>query len=227
MVPVPAKLDNTPTSARQVMASYNRLRRRRRAFQRAMTGLSRNHRGPYRFLTLTSSPASPGDIQASWRKLHERMRRRGLIDAYIRVTEAGPSTGMVHIHIVFSGTWIPWQWLAHQWMEIHAASIHIRLARSHDRAGRVGLAQELSGFLAKDALARLSYSHTWAWRGLAWSWAWWVSAWRVSGASHRLGYINFIRLWEVCSARGHPPWREPRAMFALFPTPRLSTIVIP
>lgn len=214
----PSLLANTATTARSATALL-RERRRKRAFQRAMSGLARhpNEWWRYAFITLTSSPSSPPDIQRSWRMLHERMRRRGLAGRYIRVVERGSETGMVHVHLVAEVLWLDREWLSRQWEEIHNAPVvFVRRAYRTGRKGwSAGLALELGWYLAKATINRMSYSHSWAWRGLAESWARWKRATRMAG----IFWPVVLARWQSCCLKARPPAEDMAAMWTLRHSP--------
>lgn len=222
----PSSLVNTATTARGFTASstddYNTIRRRKRGFQRAMSGLGR-HPGEwwrYVFITLTSGPESPADIQASWRRLHERMRRRHWAGRYIRVVEKGSNTGMVHIHLITEADWIPISWIRRNWQEIHGAEVVDirRVARTGKTGWSVGIAAELAGYLAKCPINRMSYSRKWAWPALARTWKVWCRAARIAG----LDFTSTLLVWQRCCRKGVPPpadagarWMVSRSPIAL------------
>lgn len=186
------------------MDEQHERRRYRRCFQRVMSGIEKG--GKLRFLTLTSSPASPVDIQRSWRKLYGRMRRRNLITGYIKVTERTKS-GLLHLHVLFRGSFVAQEWLSRVWKEIHGAEIvDIRMAY-----GRTGAAGYLAKYMSK-AGERYSWSWEWVYRGFTKTW---LAAKRVltilrHRAPARAGefYGAFFRLW-----RGHVRALTPPDLF--------------
>lgn len=137
-------------------------RKYKRCFQRVMCGVEKG--GELRFLTLTSSPSSPTDIQRSWRKLYMRMLRRGMITGYIKVTER-TKTGLLHLHVLFRGTFVAQAWLSAEWTKIHAAEV-VDIRKAY---GRTGAARYLAKYMSK-AGERYSWSWGWVYRGFAGVW---------------------------------------------------------
>jgi hypothetical protein len=120
--------------------------------------------GELRFLTLTSSPTSPADIQRSWRKLYMRMSRRGMITGYVKVTER-TKAGALHLHILFRGTYVAQAWISAAWKRIHNAEI-VDIRKAY---GKTGAAAYLAKYMSK-AGERYSWSWGWVYRGFAGVW---------------------------------------------------------
>lgn len=163
-------------------------RKRKRAFHRILSGLHVN--APYKFLTLTSSPASPVDIQRSWRKLIMRLQRRGLMRAgYIRITEY-THAGRPHYHVIFRGDYIQQAYISALWAEIHQAPV-VYISRVRSKRGISGY---LAKYMVKDMQGRLSWSFAWLYRGF-------VQAWCDLKRISRLYNINRSRVlhyWQDC-----------------------------
>jgi len=163
-------------------------RRRGRMFHRALSGLRLG--GKMRFVTLTTSEESWAvgkNIQASFRALVMRMRRRGLCFGYVKVTEY-TQAGLPHLHVILRGPYIPQWWLSEQWKEIHHSPIvDVRAVRRH-----MGAAAYLAKYMGKDERARYSWSWDWVWRGFALSWKLLVSVMLENG--HRM--VDIIAEWN-------------------------------
>lgn len=144
------------------MESNHELRRYKRCFHRVMSGIEKG--GSLRFLTLTSSPGSPLDIQRSWRRLQMRMARRKLIEGYIKVTER-TKTGLLHLHVLFRGSYVAQAWLSHVWKEIHNAEV-VDIRKAYGKRGAAGY---LAKYMSK-AGERYSWSWGWVYRGFAGVW---------------------------------------------------------
>lgn len=148
----------------------------RRAYQRVISGLKKEG-GYIRFLTLTSSPESPVDIQKSWHRLRARLDRRKLATSYIRVQEY-TKKGRKHLHVLFRGDYIEQALLKAWWTEIHKASIvDIRVVRFGRSPGK--MASEMAKYMSKPGAGRLSWSWTWVWRGFARDWTTYKRWWRT------------------------------------------------
>lgn len=169
-------------------------RKYKRCFHRVMSGIEKG--GELRFLTLTSSPSSPADIQRSWRRLYGRMLRRRMITGYIKVTETTKS-GLKHLHILFRGSFVAQAWLSQVWREIHGAEV-VDVRKAY---GKTGAAAYLAKYMSK-AGEKYSWSWGWVYRGFAGIWARARLELRrlKVRCPHRLAdaWWQFFRLW-----RGH------------------------
>ena len=93
-------------------------RQRGRLYQRMMTGFWWNRKQRVRFLTLTSSPDSPEDIQSSWEEMVRRIRKKtGKFEYFAVFTREGHGV----IHSVYVGSYLPFDWIQEQWVDIHKA----------------------------------------------------------------------------------------------------------
>ncbi len=173
----PSLLDTKATSARK---------RRKRMYHRVRSGLARS--GNVRLLTLTSSPGA-GDFQRDFRKLIMRLKRRGLVESYIRCPEL-TRTGLRHDHIVFRGSYIEQAYLGHLWAEIHRSPV-VDIRRI---GGRHRLACYLANDLVKSPFGRYSYSWGWVWKGFARSWK------ILKQFSREMGwnYQYLLTIWQRC-----------------------------
>jgi len=152
-----------------------------------MSGIEKG--GELRFLTLTSSPSSPVDIQRSWRKLYMRMKRRKMISGYIKVTERNQS-GLLHLHILFRGTYVAQAWLSETWKRIHGAEV-VDIRKAYGKKGAAGY---LAKYMSK-ADERYSWSWEWVYRGFAGVWL------RAKAQVHRLKLAG-CDSFEISSAWG-------------------------
>ena len=219
----PSLLENTATTARSLVG-WNRKRRRGRALQRCLTGLGQHpdKYWRYAFVTLTSSPAAPMDIQRSWRKLHERMRRRGWAGRYIRITERGPNTGMVHIHMVIESIWLDQKWLSKQWKDIHNSPVvDVRRCKTGKQGWAMTAAIELGNYLAKEPINRMSCSAHWSFPAIARHWY----AWRTAARAAGLGFQEMLGMWKQCARWVVPPERARPAIDMLLHSPNALAIL--
>ncbi|MBA7587545.1 hypothetical protein ES708_29575 [subsurface metagenome] len=173
-------LDIEATSARKAKKRF------RRMYHRVMSGLERQEN--VRLLTLTSSPES-GNFQKHFRMLLMRLKRRGLVENYIRCPER-TQTGLRHDHILFRGSYIEQAYLSYLWAQIH----HSPVVDIRRVGGRHTVACYLANYLAKSPAARYSYSWGWVWKGFARSWAILKRASRDLGWSYNQLLIN----WRWC-----------------------------
>jgi len=146
----------------------------RRCYHRVMSGLERG--GSIRFLTLTSSPDAPKDIQRSWRALYMRMKRRGLITGYIKVPEK-TKAGKLHLHILFRGSYIAQALLSKWWQEIHHSKI-VDIRSFRPSGGKKRTAGYMAKYMSKENAGRYSWSWGWVWRGFCKDWTYWKRFWR-------------------------------------------------
>ena len=145
----------------------------RRCYHRVMSGLERG--GRLRFLTLTSSPESTKDIEASFRALYMRAKRRGLIQGYIKVPEL-TKEGRVHLHILFRGEYISQKLISKWWEEIHRAKI-VDIRAVKPRGGKRRVAAYVAKYMSKEGAGRYSWSWGWVWKGFCKDWQLWKRYW--------------------------------------------------
>lgn len=161
--------------------------RSKRCFHRVISGLERG--GRVRMLTLTSSEEAPSDIQRSWRKLYMRLRRRRLIEGYIKVPER-TKEGKLHLHILFRGKYIAQRFLSRQWKEIHESEIvDIRAVKL--KRGKKNVAAYMAKYMNKSLAGRYSWNWNWVWRGFCNDWLLWKRFWWKE-------YGQFGTLFSAC-----------------------------
>lgn len=161
-------------------------RRKKRFYQRAVSGVTAGkHRNEFiAFLTLTSSLESPADITHSWEKLKKRIRRGYGNFEYIWVRERTQS-GLVHMHILFRGPYIPQDWISKNWEEIHKAKIvYVEAVWDTGKAIRY-----MMKYLSKEMEGRFGYSWKWIFKGAAQVWKWLCRALRYE-------MKEIIKIWE-------------------------------
>lgn len=165
----------------------------RRCFHRVISGIKRG--GNIRFMTLTSSDAAPGDMQRSWRCLYMRLKRRCLVQGYIRVPEVSEH-GRQHLHILFRGSYIEQIMIKSMWQQIHKSSIvDIRLVRTDKDPRRV--ANYMAKYMNKEVAGRYSWSWWWVWPGFCRDWAiykrWW---WKFIDREGLTTFNNLLYGWD-------------------------------
>jgi len=146
-------------------------RRQKRFYQRTMSGIEfhrvRGH--SLKFLTLTSAPASsPDRIHRAFSCLVKRIRRIFGSFEYICTRELTKS-GLVHLHLIFSGAWIHQHWVSRIWNELHGAPI---VFIEKVRGGSSRLGRYLVKYLGKehDSNGRFWWSWGWVYRGFVKDW---------------------------------------------------------
>lgn len=115
-------------------------------------------------VTLTSGPSSPLDIHRSFRRLVARIRRR--FDFQYFCVQETTQSGLVHLHLLYRGSFIPQAWLSQMWQTVHNAQV-VWIARIKRKRG---CASYLCKYLSKEVLGRCWSSWEWIYRG--WRWAW-------------------------------------------------------
>lgn len=141
-------------------------RRKGRVYHRTMSGTRLPGRWQMWTLTTSEEAWSEGrNIQASFRALVMRLRRRGMCSGYLRVVEY-TKRGRPHLHVLIRGNPIPHWWLKEVWKQLHLSPV---VWFSKIRHG-AGAASYLGKYLGKDERARYSWSWDWVWRGFAKDW---------------------------------------------------------
>lgn len=173
----------------------------RRCYHRVMSGLGRG--GRLRLLTLTSSKDSPDTCQRSFRCLIMRLRRRGLVQGYIKVPERSKN-GKQHLHILFRGSFIDQRLISTWWEEIHHAKVvDIRLVKKSSNPRKI--ASDMASYMAKDNLFRYSWDWGWVWRGFCRDWK---ALKRIAAAMSLDGVIfpfaRVLDVWRLCLKAGKP-----------------------
>lgn len=165
-----------------------------------------------RFLTLTSSPGSPPDCQRDFRRLMMRLKRRGLVQGYIRVPEYTKS-GLQHLHIIFRGSYIDQALLSHLWDQLHSAKI-VDIRAVKPIKGKGGIAAEMAKYMVKSNAGRYSWDWGWVWRGFVKDWKRTIKLWNYINKSG--WYYDFqacLRWWRIWLKTGLAP------PFDLMPAP--------
>ena len=156
----------SPRNPGETPTTDGRTQKSRRCFHRVISGLECG--GNFRFLTLTSSNSSPETCQRSWRVLYMRLKRRGLVQGYIKVPEKSKN-GKQHLHVLFRGSYIEQAMISEWWQEIHGAKIvDIRKVKGKRTKGQ--LAGYMAKYMSKESIFRYSWSCGWVWRGFVKDW---------------------------------------------------------
>jgi len=148
----------------------------KRCYHRVISGIEKG--GNFRFLTLTSSKDSPDTCQRSWRCLYMRLKRRGLVRAYIKVPELSKN-GKQHLHIIYEGDYIAQAAISEMWLEIHHAKI-VDIRKAYAGNGNKGLALYLAKYMSKENAFRYSWSWSWVWKGFVKDWTALKRLWRYN-----------------------------------------------
>lgn len=175
-------------------ADENLRKRKRRCFHRAISGIERG--GELRFVTLTSEPHSP-NIQKSFRKLYMRLLRRNLIEGYMKVPEYNEIGNLIHLHMLFRGSYIHQRLLSYWWKEIHNAPVvYIQKYRQRYRS-KASMANYMAKYMTKEFAGRYSWSWGWVWRGFAKHWTWWKQWYNTVIDPFGTNYQRMITGWKL------------------------------
>lgn len=176
------------------MADWSPSQKSRRCYHRVISGLERG--GQLRFLTLTSSNESPDTCQRSFRALYMRLKRRGLLQGYIKVPEQSKN-GKQHLHVLFRGSYIEQAMISAWWQELHHAKIvDIRKVKG-GRSPRQ-LASYMAKYMSKENLYRYSWNWGWVWRGFVRDYQRLKKLFRyVEGRLDGDNIHTFLKLWRM------------------------------
>jgi hypothetical protein len=122
-----------------------------------------------------------------------RLQRRGLVRGYVRVPEVGADSGMLHLHVLFRGSYIDQAYLSAQWQEIHNAPVvDIRKRRNET-------ASYMAKYMSKEGAGQYSWSWGWVWQGFCRDWQtykryWWAKIY-VEGKND---LSNLLVGWRMC-----------------------------
>ena len=176
----------------------------RRCYQRVMSGIERG--GRFRFVTLTSTKGGNDDVHRHFRALVMRLRRRGLIQGYIQVKEYTKS-GLLHMHVIFRGSYIDQAYLSQVWEELHGAKI-VYIQRIRPIKSKSNLANEMAKYMSKEFAHRYSWDWKWVWRGFCHDWKELKkAAWDILVDGQAMSMRQIIFYWRWCLRRGrfvHP-----------------------
>lgn len=182
----------------------------RRCYHRVISGIERG--GDLRFITLTSSKDSPDTCQNSFRALYGRLKRRGLIQGYIKVPEPSKN-GKQHVHVLMRGKFILQSELSTMWQEIHHAKI-VDIRKVWSNVDKRKLASDMASYMSKENMYRYSWSWGWVWRGFCNDW---MKLKRVRNILQAAGeYIPFADLLALWRNWLHGTWQPD---FSLLPQP--------
>ena len=122
-----------------------------------------------RKIELTSSPSSPSDVHRSFRTFVKRVRRAFQRFEYI-ATKEFTKGGLVHLHVLYRGRFIPQRRLSELWEEVHGAKIvFIRLVK----ASRVRETKKSCAYVVKyceKVAERYWMSYRWVFWGFVKKW---------------------------------------------------------
>ena len=140
-------------------------RTQKHLYHRILSGIemARRSNDYLRVLTLTSSSDS-GDFHRDFEVLKKRIRRKFGKFEYIAVKEH-TKEGLVHLHMVYRGCFMPQSWLSDQWNEIHGAKI-VWIAKLYTWK----LAKHLARYFIKEGFGRYWTSWVWVYKGFVRDW---------------------------------------------------------
>lgn len=166
----------------------------RRCYHRVISGIERG--GTFRFLTLTSSNESPDTCQRSFRALYMRLKRRGLLQGYIKVPELSKN-GKQHLHVLFRGSYIEQAMISAWWQELHQAKI-VDIRRVRHPGNKKGLASYMAKYMSKENIYRYSWNWGWVWRGFVRDWGKLKRLWReLSSCKYPISFDRLLFFWRL------------------------------
>ena len=166
----------------------------RRCYHRVISGIERG--GELRFLTLTSSNESPDTCQRSFRALYMRLKRRDLIQGYIKVPERSKN-GKQHLHVLFRGKYIEQAMISSWWQEIHKAKV-VDIRRAGKGRSPRGLAADMASYMTKENHFRYSWNWDWVWRGFVKDYQRLKKLYKyVFSDVNLVGFQEFIKWWRL------------------------------
>ncbi len=166
----------------------------RRCYHRVISGIERG--GELRFLTLTSSKESPDTCQRSFRALYMRLKRRDLIQGYIKVPERSKN-GKQHLHVLFRGKFIEQAMISEWWQEIHKAQI-VDIRNVGTKRHPKQLASYMAKYMSKENIYRYSWNWGWVWRGFVKDYQRLKKAYKcVRSDVNLVGFQEFIKWWRL------------------------------
>jgi len=146
------------------------------------------NREEVRFLSLTSSLDSPADLHGSFSAFVKRARREFGKFEYVAVRE-NTRSGLAHLHILFRGCYMPFDWVKTNWSDIHKAKI-VYLEKVYGKKRSV--ACYLAKYLGKSSLNRYRFwcSSKWCFRGFVGFWHRVVHQYQDRAVSKWLYFLN-------------------------------------
>ena len=167
----------------------------RRCYHRVISGIERG--GQLRFLTLTSSNLSPDTCQRSFRALYMRLKRRNLMEGYIKVPELSKN-GKQHLHVLFRGSYIDQQLISHWWQELHQAKI-VDIRKVNYGGSKQRIANYMAKYMSKENAFRYSWNWGWVWRGFCNDWRNLKRRWSVySQYTCNATFGLLLQYWRYC-----------------------------
>lgn len=210
------KLSPPPSPSKVEETAWQPTRRSKRCYHRVMSGIERG--GQFRFLTLTSSNDSPDSCQRDWRALYMRLKRRGLVSAYIKVPEASKN-GKQHLHVLYRGSYISQAYLSEVWQELHKAKV-VDIRKAWSKGNNRRLASYMAKYMSKENFWRYSWSWSWVWRGFVKDWQLLKSLlkayYHLSPHFYRQGILPTWQIfllngrdkgWQMMKEMGFNPWK--------------------
>jgi len=130
-----------------------------------------------------------------------RLKRRNLIQGYIKVPEASKN-GKQHLHVLFRGSYIDQVLIGRWWQEIHHARIvDIRKVKAY--RPRKLLASYMAKYMSKENIYRYSWSWGWVWKGFCKDWAYLKKlSWQYARYGFPVPFDRILRIWHACLKAG-------------------------
>jgi len=178
-------------------------RSQKRLYQRVLSGFecAKKGRDFVRVMTLTTAAGGPNDIHSSFEMLKKRIRRQFGRFEYVAVKEH-TKEGLIHLHLVYRGQFIPQTWLSQNWYDVYRARV-VWIAKLYSWK----FAKHLARYFIKEGFGRYWMSWGWVYRGF-------VKDWQIIVSRYR---DNAVKVWKELLYHGrfvkigfrfelHAPW---------------------
>ncbi len=144
---------------------------RRRYYHALKTGLEYHYGDFIGFMTLTSPPGACS-VLVSWSFLLSKIHRKFKKFEYILLETA---EGYGVLHIIFTGSYIPFRWLQKSWSKIHGEPIgymgnlqvNVEKVKDLNKVSKYLVSQYLAG---QSSMRSWTMSRHWLWKGYRLDW---------------------------------------------------------
>lgn len=199
--------------------SWNR--KQKRLFQRSMSGvelaLIRGER--VRCLHFGITPEmqrQPQHLETFSRLIKafiKRIRRKYPLFEYIGQRQYGERGGLLHIHFLFRGSYIPQRWLSSTWEELTGGAFRVYI-NEMQRWKKKSMGAYLCRYVSRDA-TQMRYMMSWRWvyRGFVRDWRDIVHCYQKSALSMWLRLLNGCDV-ELGIRVLRPPWVSQSSLVA-------------
>lgn len=143
-------------------------KKQKRLYHRVLSGfeIAKQLKDRVRVIELgTDQKDQDHDIHRDFTVLVKRIRREFGRFEYMAVKELSPKNKLLHLHIVYRGSYIPQKWLSDQWAELHNAPV-VWIAELYSWK----YAKHVARYFIKEGVGRFWGSWGWVYRGFCRDW---------------------------------------------------------